>query len=995
MLFLINQNNPNSMKTMVGKFLKNKKYKLLFFVLFCLTFSCLKLNSEKLQAKKGEFDLRSWNFTQNGVVKLDGEWEFYHEQFLNPSEFKERCNTNNSRDNLILNYIQVPGIWNNFEYKKEIIEVQKNQKIIDIIKLNGTTFGTYRLLIKVNPNLNYVIKVPDQGTAFDLYIDGELTLKNGQVGKNKETSIPSRENRIIKINTKSELVEVLFHLSNFNYSTGGLWSSILIGTYDDMYYYKDFHLFQDIFLAGILAIMGFYHLGLYSVRPKEKSALYFGLFCLLLSVRSLLINENALYSIIKINFDLGVTLEYLTFYLGIPIFGMYLRNIFSKDDNRKISITIFSLSYFFSVIVILTPVLFFTKTLIPMQFVLIFAIFNTIYVIIKSIYKKREGSIIFLVGFTIFSIMMINDVLHNRYLIETGYYTPLGFSIFIFSQSYLLSVRFSNAFKKVEELSMNLELKVLDRTYQLEEANKELKVLHREADNLNLLTKNINTKSDIKEIMKSISSYLQKEYAYKSVWLLCPDKNKNKLVTLYFESDNNSEHLRNYIFNFNLLLNQKSCITNCYIQKELQFINNIDQIKTNPIDEKLIELTDWKYLFILPLIIHNEVIGMITINKNQELRDISSVERAQILRFMEIIAGTIYSCNLYKETYEAKEIAELAIKDLNKSHAKIIQSEKLVALSQLVSSIAHEINTPIGAIKTSAELMNTVISGVLDKSLMLIHELALEDVNKIIKLIKTSSSTYIVMNPKEERALRKKINSNLDDFNLVNKNLLVELFVSLKIETIEEEYFSLWNHSRADEIIKLIIDFVGLAYKSKLINRSVEKTNKITSALKRLSSDRNDDSKTKLNIIEDIETVLLIYNNYLKKGIEVVRMYEEVPLVECYPDSIHQLWTNIIFNAIQELNTNGKIIISVQKSLISEEKMLIDAILVTIEDNGKGIPDVVKDKLFQPFVTTKLAGEGSGLGLYFCKQIIDRHRGKIEIESEAGKTKVLIYLPLK
>jgi signal transduction histidine kinase len=67
---------------------------------------------------------------------------------------------------------------------------------------------------------------------------------------------------------------------------------------------------------------------------------------------------------------------------------------------------------------------------------------------------------------------------------------------------------------------------------------------------------------------------------------------------------------------------------------------------------------------------------------------------------------------------------------------------------------------------------------------------------------------------------------------------------------------------------------------------------------------------------------------------------------------------------------------------------------VTIEDNGRGIPESIKDKIFQPFITTKLTGEGSGLGLYFCKQIIERHRGKIEVESKEGKTKFSIYLPI-
>jgi signal transduction histidine kinase len=965
------------------------------FIIIGLNFSCLKPKLDKIQANKGVIDLRSWNFERDGILKLDGEWEFYHEEFLNPLEFKQRSATDFQDKKNIKNYIQVPGIWNDLQYKKEILNTKTNQKELLNLKVNGTTYGTYRLLLKLNPKDNYVIKVPDEGTAFTLYIDGELSIKNGEVGKSRETSLPSRENRIIKINTISETVEVLFHVSNFNYNVGGLWSSIFFGTYDDVYDYRDLHVFQDIFLSGLLAIMGFYHLGLYSVRTKERSASYFGLFCLFQSIRTLLINENALYTLIKFDFNLGVTIEYLTFYLGIPVFGNYLRNIFPIEDNKNVSSLLFGISYFFSAIVIFFPVIIFTKTLITMQIILVIAILNTITIIIKSILKKREGSIIFLFGFSIFSLIMINDVLHNRYFIETGYFTPIGFSIFIFTQSYLLSVRFSNALKREEEISMNLELKVLDRTLQLEEANKELVLLHKEAESLNILTKKINTKSNITETMKSISLYLQEEYGYTSVWLACHDKITNKLKTIYIETRDRSEEFSKFFNTLEISIEEESFLSKIYHSKEVLYIEVPVNESIESIDLKLFKFTDWKYFFILPLVIHNEVIGILTIHKQLGSGAINEREREQIQRFVEIIAGTIYSCNLYKETYEAKEIAELAIKDLNKSHAKIIQSEKLAALSQLVSSIAHEINTPMGAIKTSAELMNAVITNVLDSSLRLVHELELHEVNKIISVIKKSSSTSVILNTKEERALRKKITETLKEFDLPNKNLLSDLYVKLKYPIIEEEYFTLWTHPRASEIIKLIMDYVGLSHKSRVINKSVEKTSKITSALKRLSSGKNDDSKSKQNITEDIETVLLIYNNYIKQGIEVVRNFETIPLVECYPDSMHQVWTNIIFNSIQELNNKGTIIISILKSPLLETNTSTEGILVSIEDNGRGIPESIQEKLFQPFVTTKLEGEGSGLGLYFCKQIVDRHRGKIEIETEIGRTIVKVHLPLK
>ena len=167
-------------------------------------------------------------------------------------------------------------------------------------------------------------------------------------------------------------------------------------------------------------------------------------------------------------------------------------------------------------------------------------------------------------------------------------------------------------------------------------------------------------------------------------------------------------------------------------------------------------------------------------------------------------------------------------------------------------------------------------------------------------------------------------------------------------------------------------------------------------ALKNYSHRESSNEKKDSNIIDGIETVIVIYQNYIKKGIVIEKNYEEIPNIQCYKDELNQIWTNLIHNSIQAMNGEGIIKISVIKTSHFFENLNrnADCIEVGIEDNGPGIPPEILPKIFNPFFTTKKAGEGSGLGLHLCKEIIDKHEGIIAVNSIPGKTEFIIKIPI-
>jgi len=144
--------------------------------------------------------------------------------------------------------------------------------------------------------------------------------------------------------------------------------------------------------------------------------------------------------------------------------------------------------------------------------------------------------------------------------------------------------------------------------------------------------------------------------------------------------------------------------------------------------------------------------------------------------------------------------------------------------------------------------------------------------------------------------------------------------------------------------------------------------------------------KVQANLHDGIETVLTLYQNQLKHGIEVVKNYGNLPKIVCYPDELNQVWTNLIHNALQAMDYKGMLTIETQQHEAN--------IVLKFTDNGTGIPPEVITKIFQPFFTTKSAGEGSGLGLDIVRKIVEKHEGTIAVESVPGQTTFTVSLPI-
>ena len=297
---------------------------------------------------------------------------------------------------------------------------------------------------------------------------------------------------------------------------------------------------------------------------------------------------------------------------------------------------------------------------------------------------------------------------------------------------------------------------------------------------------------------------------------------------------------------------------------------------------------------ILPIYHLNNRIGVIVVLTKQKTKFDDALE---ILDGVSTQLGNaIIQAELYeKNSRMVKELTK-TLKELQDTQLKLINSEKMASLGQLVAGVAHEINTPIASIKSNNEIATKLISKLNDK--------------KTFELLK-------------------------------------------EINTIDKE--------------------------------AIERINRLVISLRKFV--RLDEAELQeADINKELDLTLDLIRHETKGRIEIIKNYQEIPLIKCYPNMLNQVFMNILVNATQAIELKGTITI--------DTNYKNENLIVKIKDSGCGIKE--PEKIFFAGYTTKGIGVGTGLGLAISQKIIEKHCGKIEVKSELNRgSEFIITIPSK
>lgn len=920
------------------------------------------------RAVKGLLDLSGWDLAKDGPVDLSGEYEFYWKQHLMPAEFLKPTPPQKT------GFIKVPGYWNSFK--------------IDGKGLPGVGYATYRLTVILNEPQRYLaIKFLEMSTAFDIYVDNDKIISVGSAGISRETTLPRFLPNVVDFENEHRIVHIIFHVSNFHHRRGGAWETIKFGFEKDIRNLFNESLSIDLFLFGSIFIMGLYHLGLFLLRTKDRSPLFFSLICFLISMRLLTTGERYLAHFIPhIDWELMIKLEYLSFYLAIPIFAKFMQLLFS-DFSKWFLHLVAAIGIMVSATVVFTSARIYSHTLPIYEITTIVVFIYGLYVLVVSMLKANIEAYVFFFGFLVLSFTVINDILHVERIIQTRFMAPFGLFIFILFQAFLLSFRFDRALTVVE--TQTIELRDTLESYKkeiIERVEAEEAVIN---SHERLLTVLDSIDADIyvvdmenyeiifinKHMRDTFGSDLIGKICWKTICdksKRCEECGKNQFVDddgkpggIFSREEKNPITGKWYIKHSRAIKWDEGRLV------LLQVAMDISELKKTLV---ALRESEEKYRTILQSIEEgyyevdlagnmkffnesmcnilgysaDELMGM---NNRQYMSGETADQFYQIfnqvyrtgvptsavnwetvrkdgqVNVIEISVSLMRDNNAQPVGFRgiARDITERKrAEELAKLHQhQLMQASKMVAIGALVAGVAHEINNP---------------------------------------------NNFIMMNSSIVKEAWQNAIPILEDYYRENGDFLIGGM----------------NYTEMRDNIPTL--FAGICDGAKRIKQIVDD-------LKTYVREDAADLTQEIDIKEVLDSAVSLLSHMIRNSTNDfhINYGKNLPLLRGNFQRLEQVIINLLQNACQALPDAEKKI-----SITVKHERAKAAVVITIQDEGVGMEPETIRAIMDPFFTTRADTGGVGLGLTISSRIIEEHGGQMHFTSEKGRGTVAeIFLPVK
>ena len=334
----------------------------------------------------------------------------------------------------------------------------------------------------------------------------------------------------------------------------------------------------------------------------------------------------------------------------------------------------------------------------------------------------------------------------------------------------------------------------------------------------------------------------------------------------------------------------------------------------------------------------------------------------------------------------AQQATALALDELKATQTQLIDAEKMASLGLLVSNVAHEINTPIGAVKSSGALIADTLESTLAEMPKLFTLLDAAPRDLFVQLVLGNKGTAQPISTREERAITKQIAAQLELSNVEDTTRKARLLTKLRAHQNPLDYLPLLQHPESDFILSVASNIADVVNSTHNINNAVEKVSRVVYALKALSGDDVVKAAIVAPLQPDMDKALAKYQSQMQSVELVTNFQPDMPAIHADHDAMEQLCIHLVMNALQAMNYEGKLTVGLKADN--------NQAIISVADTGTGIADDIKDRIFEPFFTTRTSGEGSGMGLAIVKRIVEQHQGSIYVKTELGVgTTVTVTLP--
>jgi signal transduction histidine kinase len=339
----------------------------------------------------------------------------------------------------------------------------------------------------------------------------------------------------------------------------------------------------------------------------------------------------------------------------------------------------------------------------------------------------------------------------------------------------------------------------------------------------------------------------------------------------------------------------------------------------------------------------------------------------------------------------ARTMLKTIIMRLQSSEATLLQSKKMAQLGTFTAGIAHELNNPASSVQRGSEQLRDCLQehqAVLFEIRAL--ELTPEQADRLQSLgeqVLDRAREQLEFSPIErlDRELELERwfeNRGIDRWDFIS-NLINLGFDQSSLQEIATHYPA--------QALPIILRWITLEFETyRLLDEIHQGAGRISEIIQALKSYAYlDQAPTQeIDVHEGLKNTLVILRHKLKEGVDVETDFgDNIPKITAFGSELNQVWTNIIDNSIDAMNSSGR--------LILRTRYREPWVVVEIEDTGPGIPDDIKPRLFDPFFTTKPVGKGTGLGLNISYKIIQKHGGDIKVHSKPGQTCFEVLLPIE